>query len=131
MTFGERLRQLRTANNMTQESLATQINHFFNTRINKFSISRLENDYQKPTVELLGMFAQYFDVSLDYMSGGGILGADTEYSEIMAIRQEILDNPDMKILFSLTKKAHVEDVQEAIRLLQVLKRARNESNDDL
>ena len=125
MSFGERLRQLRTRLDLSQDDLSVQINQTFNTKINKFTISRLENEIQKPTVNLLRIFSEYFDVSLDYICGKGECGVDTEYDEIMAIRQEIRENPNMKILFSLSKKAPKSDVEEAIRLLGVLKKARD------
>lgn len=125
MSFGERLRQLRTLRNLSQDDLSVQINQTFHTKINKFTISRLENGIQKPTVELLRVFSEYFGVSLDYICGGGESGVDTEYDEIMTIRQEIRENPNMKILFSLSKKAPKSDVEEAIRLLCVLKKARD------
>lgn len=124
MTFGERLKQLRQQNNLTQGELAAQINLFFHTNLDKTAISRMENDKQKPSIEYLENFAQFFDVSLDYMNGGGVIGVDTDYDEILELRQDIRENPDMKILFSMSKKAPKSDVQEAIRLLRVLKNAR-------
>lgn len=124
MTFGERLKQLRQQNNLTQGELAAQINLFFHTNLDKTAISRMENDKQKPSIEYLENFAQFFDVSLDYMNGGGVMGVDTDYDEILELRQDLRENPDMKILFSMSKKAPKSDVQEAIRLLRVLKNAR-------
>lgn len=125
LTFGERLRQLRTSNKLSQEGLSNQINQLFHTKLNKSAISRLENDTQKPTVELLEILAQYFDVSLDFINGGGKMGVDTDYDEILSIRQDMRENPEMKVLFSLSKKAPKNDVQEAIRLLHLLKKTRN------
>lgn len=124
MTFGERLKQLRQQNNLTQGELAAQINLFFHANLDKTAISRMENDKQKPSIEYLENFAQFFDVSLDYMNGGGVMGVDTDYDEILELRQDLRENPDMKILFSMSKKAPKSDVQEAIRLLRVLKNAR-------
>lgn len=131
MTFGERLKQLRTSNKLSQEELAAQINQFFHTKLNKFTISRLENDTQKPKVELLEIFAQYFDVSLDFINGGGQMGVDSDYNDILSIRQDIRENPEMKVLFSLSKNAPKNDLQEAIRLLRLLKQTRNGENDGL
>ena len=125
MTFGERLKQLRQQNNLTQDELAAQINLFFRTKLDKTAISRMENDKQKPSIEYLENFAQFFDVSLDYMNGGGVMGVDTDYDEILELRQDLRENPDMKILFSMSRKATKSDIQEAIRLLRVLKKARS------
>ena len=122
MTFGERLRQLRAASNLSQAKLSDQINQFFLTKLNKATISRLENNAQKPTVYLLETFAQFFNVSLDFMNGEEDAGADIDYDDVLALRQDLRQNPDMKILFSLSKKAPKSDVLEAIRLLNVLKK---------
>lgn len=129
MAFGERLRQLRTANKLSQEELSIQINQLFHTKLTKFTISRLENETQKPTVELLEILAQFFDVSLDFINGGGQMGVDTDYDEVLAIRQEFRENPDMKVLFSVSRKAPKNDLQEAIRLLHLLKKTRNGYHD--
>ena len=130
MTFGERLKQLRQQNNLTQDDLAAQINLFFRTKLDKTAISRMENDKQKPSIEYLENFAQFFDVSLDYMNGGGVMGVDTDYDEILELRQDLRENPDMKILFSMSRKATKSDIQEAIRLLRVLKKARSGNEEE-
>ena len=130
MTFGERLKQLRQQNNLTQDELAAQINLFFRTKLDKTAISRMENDKQKPSIEYLENFAQFFDVSLDYMNGGGAMGVDTDYDEILELRQGLRENPDMKILFSMSRKATKSDIQEAIRLLRVLKKARSGNEEE-
>ncbi|MBZ0312443.1 helix-turn-helix domain-containing protein [Clostridium butyricum] len=62
-TFGDRLKSLRTENNLTQEELA---NHFF---LNKSSISKYEKNLQLPENQLLKQIAKYFDVSTDYLLG--------------------------------------------------------------
>ncbi|MEG1313975.1 MAG: helix-turn-helix domain-containing protein [Bacilli bacterium] len=60
-TFGERLKDLRKSNGLTQEQLAKI---FY---LNKSSISRYENDVQLPENDLLQKIADYFNVSLDYI----------------------------------------------------------------
>lgn len=125
MTFGERLRQLRVSNKLSQEELSSQIKQLFNVKLNKFTVSRLENGIQKPTINLLEAFAQFFDVSLDYINGKEQAGFNKDYEDMLSLRQDIRENPDMKILFSLSKKATNDDVQEAIRLLRLLKKTRD------
>lgn len=129
MTFGERLRELRAQARLSQEALAEQIFLFFRVKVSKDAISRMENEIRMPTYEQLVSFAQFFDVSLDFMSGGGTLGVDTEYDEVMKIRESMRGNPDMKLLFSLSKSAPPEDVKEASRLLRLLKETRNSDDE--
>ena len=129
MTFGERLRELRVQARLSQEALAEQIFLFFRVKVSKDAISRMENEIRMPTYEQLVSFAQFFDVSLDFMSGGGSLGVDTEYDEVMKIRESMRGNPDMKLLFSLSKNAPPEDVKEASRLLRLLKETRDSDDE--
>lgn len=129
MTFGERLRELRAQARLSQEALAEQIFLFFRVKVSKDAISRMENEIRMPTYEQLVSFAQFFDVSLDFMSGGGTLGVDTEYDEVMKIRESMRGDPDMKLLFSLSKSAPPEDVKEASRLLRLLKETRDSDDE--
>lgn len=62
-TFGERFKKLRLEKRLTQDKLAEM---FF---LNKSSISRYENNFQIPELELLNKFAQFFEVSVDYLLG--------------------------------------------------------------
>ncbi|MGX7013877.1 helix-turn-helix domain-containing protein [Vagococcus silagei] len=61
MSFGSRLKELRTSNNMTQEDLGKKIN------VSKVSISGYENGTRSPDRETLVCLANFFDVSLDYL----------------------------------------------------------------
>jgi len=122
--FGQRLRELRLKDNLSQDSLSEQIELLFGVRIPREAISRLENGSRQPTLDHLKIFAQFFDVSLDFMSGEGTLGLDTDFDEVMEIRESMRNSPEMKLLFSLSKNAPPGDVQEAARLLQLLKETR-------
>lgn len=62
-TFGERIKLLRTEKRLTQDKLAEI---FY---LNKSSISRYENDIQIPEMSTLEAFANYFNVSVDYLLG--------------------------------------------------------------
>ncbi|WP_163195549.1 helix-turn-helix domain-containing protein [Clostridium thermarum] len=62
-TFGTRFKQLRMERKLTQEKLAEM---FY---LNKSSISRYENDIQIPEMPTLEAFAEFFDVSVDYLLG--------------------------------------------------------------
>lgn len=62
-TFGERLKELRTFKNLTQDELAKK---FY---LNKSSISRYEKDQQIPEMPTLEKLALFFDVSIDYLLG--------------------------------------------------------------
>ena len=58
-----RLKELRKARNISQLKLALDLN------MNQNSISRYENCEREADYETLIKFAEYFDVSLDYLLG--------------------------------------------------------------
>lgn len=62
-TFGERFKKLRTQKKLTQDKLAEI---FF---LNKSSISRYESDKQLPEPGSIQKFADFFNVSIDYLMG--------------------------------------------------------------
>ena len=61
--FGERFKEERKRKGLTQEQLA---NKFF---LNKSSISRYEKGNQTPEMPTLQKFADFFNVSTDYLLG--------------------------------------------------------------
>ncbi|ENZ39273.1 helix-turn-helix domain-containing protein [Enterocloster bolteae] len=67
MTFGKRLKTLRTEKSLTQEQLVNIINNNYGFRINKGMISKWENDKEDASMSYIIALAKYFDVSLDYL----------------------------------------------------------------
>ncbi len=64
MTFGERLYQLRSEKNLSQEQLAELLD------VSRQSISKWENDKAYPEMTRLLFLSDYFQVSLDYLMRG-------------------------------------------------------------
>ena len=63
MTFGQRLKELRTEKRMTQDDLGEIMN------VSKASISLYEKNERTPDQATLIKTADFFDVSLDYLLG--------------------------------------------------------------
>lgn len=61
--FGSRLRELRTKQGITQKQIAKDFS------ISERQLRRYENNEFEPNIETLIRFADYFDVSLDYLVG--------------------------------------------------------------
>lgn len=61
--FGKVLRELRTKNKLTQKELAKAL------YLSNSSISHYENNRCMPSRETIETFAQYFNVSVDYLLG--------------------------------------------------------------
>ena len=63
MSFGERLKQLIEENNITQRQLSKELN------IAPTTLSGYANGYREPDFLTLTLFADYFQVSVDYLIG--------------------------------------------------------------
>jgi len=68
-SFGTRFKQLRKDRDMTQMELATIMNNKYGYSFGKSSISSYENDKRTPELGALKNFAEFFNVSLDYLLG--------------------------------------------------------------
>ena len=73
--------------------------------------------------------AEFFNVSTDYLLGTTpTIQAFDENDNVVVIDDETRDiidslrtNPEMKILFSVTKKATKEDIIKAVKIIEALK----------
>lgn len=61
--FGKRLRELRKQKHLSQEELAKQLN------ISRSSIGMFEQGRRRPDFEMQEVFADYFNVNMDYLFG--------------------------------------------------------------
>lgn len=61
--IGNKLKQLREKNNMTQEDLCNLLN------IKQATLSQYETNKRTPDLKMLIKIADIFNVSLDYLSG--------------------------------------------------------------
>lgn len=82
-----------------------------------------------PRSGTLKIIAEYFHISIDeLMDGvdiekepapeGELVNNDAELTEIM---QRVRDDPHMRMLFSITKDATVEDLEKTIKIIQALR----------
>lgn len=91
--------------------------------------SQWKSGKQKPSREKLEKIANYFNVSVDYLLGTTpTVQAFDENDNVVVIDDETRDiidslrtNPEMKILFSVTKKATKEDIIKAVKIIEALK----------
>ncbi len=62
-TFSERLRELRKKNNLTQKALGEHVNS------SERGIQSYELEQRKPTLDVINALADFFNVSVDYLTG--------------------------------------------------------------
>ena len=65
MEFGEKIKEVRTRNNLTQEQFATQLH------VTRQAVSNWENNRNLPDLEMLIAIATIFELSLDELILGG------------------------------------------------------------
>lgn len=67
MSFGKMFKKLRQEKGLTQEELREQFNQKYHYNYTAAAISMYENDKRLPEIEALKDFANFFDVSIDYL----------------------------------------------------------------
>ena len=63
INFKERLKELRTERNITQQELGKLVN------MSKMAISHWEKGHSEPSISQLIILSNYFEVSVDYLIG--------------------------------------------------------------
>lgn len=127
--IAEIIKKLRSEKNLTQQQLAEEIG------VSKSTVAMWETGDRKPSRELLEQVADYFNVDMDYLYGrtcirkARLFDEDgNEYvskehlnhfidDETREIAQEIKDNPDIRTLFDVSRKAKPEDLRIVTNLL--------------
>jgi transcriptional regulator with XRE-family HTH domain len=102
--FPERLRQLRTARNLSQEDLGTL------TGIHHNHLGRYERGLSQPTAETLRVLADALKVSSDYL----LSGAQEDYARARFADQELLRMFQAVEAFPDDEKAAVKDLLDAL-----------------
>lgn len=116
--IGKRVRELRKARKITQEELSRLLN------VHQTAISQWETQRTEPDVASIHKIAELFDVTTDYLMGVSDQPSVTisaEDAEVWELRESLRRNPDLHMLFSLTKDASKEDISKAVKIIQMLK----------
>jgi len=88
---GERLRKLREGLNLSQGKIAKMVGAV------QSSIARYENDVADVPYATLLWYADYFDVSLDYIFGR----TDQPQGKLYDFRPKVVDNDDMRLFIEM------------------------------
>lgn len=84
-TVGERLKYLREGMKLSQKKLAALL------QTTQPSLNRYEHGQSEPSIELLVRYADYFDVSMDYIT----CRCDEPQGKLYQARPPIADNPEL------------------------------------
>lgn len=116
MTLYERIEALRKERKISQGNLEKELG-FSNGSISKWKNS-------SPTTERLQKLADYFGVSIQYLTTGEDSKSPGYYlnEETAAIAQEIFENKELRMLFDASRNATPEDLITVRDMMLALKR---------
>lgn len=122
--FANRLKQLRLSRGLTQKELGNLLN------VSQNAIFNWENNKREPSIEIIEMLADYFNVSKSYLMGWD---EETEEQdgyyldgEAKKAAQFLYENPDYKVLFDASRKVKKEDIDF---VKQMIDRMTNRGDD--
>lgn len=95
MSFGSRLLVLRKAQKLSQTELGQQID------VHKNVLGKYERDEVKPSIDVAAKIADFFDVSLDYLTGKVDQEIDQEIAERVTMIQNLPEKDKDYILFTI------------------------------
>lgn len=120
MTTGERIKQARIAAGMTQKELADKVGVKFSA-IHKYETGMVVN-LKRETIAAL---ARALNVKPSWLmcmdepkTEEPLVNNDKELTELLT---RVRDDPHLRMLFSVTKDATAEDIEKAIKIIQMLK----------
>lgn len=105
--FKDRIKFLRNKANLTQKELADRLN------LTRSALSLYELGKRDPDTETIGLFADFFNVSVDYL-----LGRTDVPSQSMVIKEEKQNNPLLDKIESLNDESK-KDLEQYIQFLKI------------
>ena len=109
-----KIREIRKKCGLTMKELAERVG------VSESAISQYETGRRQPDYETLLKIADYFGVSVDYLLGKeGGAAVDPELEEYL---EALRSRKEMRMLFKLAKGASKEDVEQAVRIIEAIRR---------
>lgn len=112
--FSDVLRSLRLKAGLSQEELGKKLG------LAKSTISMYESGTREPNLEVLEAIADTFNVDMNTLTDSKV-SADLS-NELQEYLEELKNRSEMRMLFSLAKGATKEDVMQAVKIIEALKK---------
>lgn len=123
--LGDELKRLRKQKKISQFELAEAI------EMSQATIASWENGTRKPDIEAIKKLAFYFGITTDELLG--IVQTDNmtdEERDLWELREQVRRDPERHILFSLAKNADINEVRQAVAIIDALKKTSGGGNND-
>ena len=130
-TFGTRFKSLRNELGLTQDDLAKEFNKRYFYSFTKSSISMYENNKQVPEIDVLQKWADFFQVSTDYILGKSdirnpyenhqrISESIKDDKELLEFWEVLKEREDLQLLFKQTKQMTEKDIRQIIKIIKAI-----------
>ena len=115
-----RLKELR-AGKYTQAEMAKLLG------VGRTTYTKYESGDIRLSADMLSKLAKIFDVSIDTIVGNDEEDADER--ELWEYREALRRDPERRMLFSLAKDASIEEVRQAVAVIDALRKAGRHDDD--
>ncbi|WP_342441145.1 helix-turn-helix transcriptional regulator [Lysinibacillus sp. FSL K6-0075] len=112
--FGKKLKALRTSRKISQKEFGKIFG------LAESTIGMYERDERRPDFELLNKFADYFEVSTDYLLGR--TGIPTHEEQDEADFQAFKSNPQLNVFYKELPESEEEAVERLREFWEIIKR---------
>lgn len=89
------------------------------TGISQQTFSKWKNGISTPKTDKLQKIADYFGVTLDYLTGNDTT-TTREDVELQNYLEELRTRPEMKMLFNVTKNATKDEIEKAVKIIETI-----------
>lgn len=104
---------------INKKTQADIVEHF---NITASTVSDWANGKKYPRVDKMQMLADYFGILKSDLTEEHIEAQLTDDIELQEYLEELKNRPEMRMLFSLAKGASKEDVEQAVKIIEALKK---------
>lgn len=113
--FGKKLKALRTSKKISQKEFGKIFG------VAESTIGMYERDERRPDFELLNKFADFFDVSTDYLLGRTDIPALTPQEKDEAEFQAFANNPELSVFYKELPESDEEAVERLRKIWDIIK----------
>lgn len=114
--FGKKLKALRTSKKISQKEFGKIFG------LAESTIGMYERDERRPDFELLNKFADYFEVSTDYLLGRTDMSEISQEEKDEAEFQAFANDPELKRWYRELPKSKEEDLRMLRSMWEVIKK---------
>lgn len=111
MNFAQRLREVRATKGLTQQQIADKLN------VSKSIVAHWEAGRRTPPMSTMSTISEVLGVSVNYLVGDSTeaIAYDSSMNEIA---REIMDKPELRMLFNVAINSKKEDILMCTNLLE-------------